>query len=165
MDGKVEVERQVSTPEALRLALSQKEAELEQLKARCEADSPPSPVLSERFPAGTAPRHIGSERAPADASGLQLERTWTYRYTFSTVLTVQMLNLPGHGPWVLGQARLTGPHGEPVPLLKVKMQPSELAPGQRGKVMLETKSSVETYRVELMDPSGQRHLSFNLPPQ
>jgi len=165
MDGKVEVERQVSTAEALRRALSQKEAELEQLRAQCEADSPPRPVLSERLPAGTAPRQIGSERAPADASGLQLEKTWSHRGKSSTVLTVQVLNLPGHGPWALSQARLTGPKGEPVPLLTVRMKPSELAPGQRGEVTLETKTPWKTSRVELVDSSGQRLLSFNLPPQ
>ena len=164
MDGKVEVERRVSTPEALRLALSQKEAELEQLKAQCAADSPLKPVRSEGLPAGIAPLHTGPKRAPVDASGLQVERTWNYRDKASTVLTIQVLNPPGHGPWVLGQARLTGPEGEPVPVLKVWMTPSQLAPGQRGRVTLETRTFLETYRVELMDPSGQRRLSFNLPP-
>jgi uncharacterized protein (TIGR02268 family) len=163
MDGKVEVERQVSTPEALRLVLSQKEAELEQLKAQCEADSSPRPVLSEGPPAGVAPRRPGHERVPAEASGLRMERTWSYRDKSSTVLTAQVLNLPSHAPWVLGQARLTGPNGEPVPVLTASMTPAELAPGQRGQVQLEVKSSWETHRVELMDPSGQRHLSFTLP--
>ena len=165
MDGKVEVTRQVSTAEALRRALSQKEAELEQLRAQCEAGSPPRPVLSERLPAGTAPVHAGPARAPADASGLQFEGSWLHRDKASTVLTFQVLNRQGHGPWVLGQARLTGPKGEPVPLLTVRMKPMELAPGQRGEVTLETQTSLEMYRVELMDPTGQRHLSFNLPSQ
>jgi uncharacterized protein (TIGR02268 family) len=165
MDGKVEVTRQVSTAEALRQALSLKEAELEQLRAQCKANSPATPILPVRLPAGTAPVHAGPARVPADASGLQFEKTWSYRYEVSTVLTVQVLNLPGHGPWMLGQARITGPKGEPVPVLTMRMVPSELAPGQRGEVTLEIPTPWETSRVELRDPSGQRLLSFNLPPQ
>jgi hypothetical protein len=120
-------------------------------------------VLSERFPAKAASLHSGPGHAPADASGLRLEWTWSFRDKLSRVLILQLLNVPGHGPWALGQATLTGPNGEPVSLLRVWMEPAELAPGQRGRVRLETKALWETYRVELMDPSGQRSLSFTVP--
>ena len=163
MDGKVEVERQVSTPEALRRALSQREAELEQLKAQCQREGPSKPMLSEMPFAGAAPLHTGPARTPADARGMHLERTWNYRDESSRVFILQVLNPPDQGPWVLGQARVTGPNGEPISLLKVKMTPAELAPGHRGKVTLEIQTLWETYRVELMDPSGQRSLSLTLP--
>ncbi|HYI02131.1 DUF2381 family protein [Hyalangium sp.] len=47
MDGKVEVDRRANTPEALLAALTQKEAELEDLKARSAGSGPAGLVLSE----------------------------------------------------------------------------------------------------------------------
>src|SRR6185503_18670626 len=47
VDGNVEVDRRANTPEALQAALTQKDVEFEELKARCEAASPVGLVLSE----------------------------------------------------------------------------------------------------------------------
>jgi uncharacterized protein (TIGR02268 family) len=165
MDGKVEVERQTSTPEALRAALWQKQAELEQLKAQCAADGTPSPGTSEGRPASTAALPTGSAQASEEASGLRMDRVWRNRGQPNTVLRVRVRNLPDRRPWVLGHAKLTGPKGEPAPVLKVGMTPSEVLPEEVGEVLLETKTSFDTYRLELSDPSGQRHAVFTLHPQ
>jgi uncharacterized protein (TIGR02268 family) len=162
MDGKVEVERQTSTPEALRAALWQKQAELEQLKARCEVDSAPSSGTSEGLLASTAPLPTGPAQASEDAGGLRMVDLSANRGNATRVLKLQVLNLPHRRPWVLGQTRLTGPKGEPAPVLKVRMTPSELPPGESGEVLLETKTFFDTYRLELRDPSGQRHAVFTL---
>ncbi|ADO72929.1 DUF2381 family protein [Stigmatella aurantiaca] len=54
MDGKVEVDRRANTPEALLAALSQKEAELEELKARYAGSGPSGrcPAVGCPLPAG-----------------------------------------------------------------------------------------------------------------
>jgi uncharacterized protein (TIGR02268 family) len=166
MDGKVEVDRRANTPEALLAALTQKEAELEELKSRYAGNGPASLVLSEWLNKKMKPLVFTSALAPGDASGLLVVESIGYEGAFSTLIAVRLRNLPGQVPWVLGQARLTNSGGTPVKVLSVQMQATELTPGEEGLVVVEVKAAPwmvgKPFRVELVGPSDQRRLSFNL---
>jgi uncharacterized protein (TIGR02268 family) len=167
MDGKVEVDRRANTPEALLAALTQKEAELEELKARCEASGPSGLVLSKWLTAMMRPKGLDVvEPSAADAGGLEVRSGIGYEGGFSTLVAISLRNLPGQPPWALGQARLISPGGASVKMLSVQMKPASLAPGEVGLVVVETKTPPwvvgKTFRVELVDAGGQRRLSFNL---
>jgi uncharacterized protein (TIGR02268 family) len=166
MDGKVEVDRRANTPEALLAALTQKEAELEELKSRYAGNGPASLILSEWLNKNMKPVVFSVALAPGDASGLEVVESIGYEGAFSTLIAVQLRNLPGQAPWVLRQAQLTGPGGTPVKVLSVQMKATELAPGEEGLVVVEVKAAPWTvgkpFRVELVGPGGQRQLSLNL---
>jgi uncharacterized protein (TIGR02268 family) len=166
MDGKVEVDRRANTPEALLAALTQKEAELEELKARYAGNGPASLVLSEWLNPKMKPVRLFLASDPEGASSLEMVESFGYEGTSSTVVAVQLRYLPGQVPWALGQARLTGPEGTPVKVLSVQMKPPELAPGEEGLVVVEVTAAPwkagRPFRVELVGPGGQRRLSFNL---
>jgi uncharacterized protein (TIGR02268 family) len=165
MDGKVEVDRRANTPEALLAALTQKEAELEELKTRCAGSGPAGLVFSGWLDKRMTPVEFFITPAQADASGMVVMDSIGYAGTSSTLLTVQLRNLPGQKPWVLGQARLTSPGGVSVKVLSAQMKPAALAPGEAGLVVVETKlppwTIGKTFSVELVDGDGQRRLSFN----
>jgi uncharacterized protein (TIGR02268 family) len=166
MDGKVEVERRANSPEALLAALNQKDAELEQLKARYAGSGPLNLVLSGWLSHKTCPMGLRVEASVADASGLTVEQSVAYPGMFSTLVAITLRNLPGQKSWALGQARLTGPGGVPVKVLSVQMKSERLAPGEQGLVAVETQEppwmTGKAFSVELVDASGQRRLSFNL---
>ncbi len=166
MDGKVEVDRRANTPEALLAALTQKEAELEELKARYAGSGPPSLVLSEWLNKNMKPIVFSLAMAPADASGLWVVESIGYEGTSSALVAIRLRNLATQPPWTLGQARITGPGAALMKVLSVQMRPEQLAPGEEGLVVVEAKASPWTagkpFSVELVDPSGQRRLSFNL---
>jgi len=166
MDGKVEVDRRANTPEALLAALTQKEAELEELKNRYAGSGPPSLALSEWLHKWLRPIEFTKAVAPGDSSGLVVRESIGYEGTFSALVTIRVRNLPGQKPWALGQVRLTGPAGAPVAVLSVQMKQEQLAPGEAGLVVVETKTPPWTagkdFSVELVDARGQRRLFFNL---
>jgi len=166
MDGKVEVDRKANTPEALLAALAQREAELEELKARYMGGGPAGLVLSGWLSEGTGPIRLRANTSVVEANGLRTKEPFAYRGAFSVLLAIPLLNLPGQKPWVLGQARLTGPDGVPLKMLSVQMNPATLAPGEEGRIVVETEVSPWTpdkaFTVELVDASGQRRVSFTL---
>jgi uncharacterized protein (TIGR02268 family) len=166
MDGTVEVDRRANTPEALLAALTQKEAELEDLKARYAGSGPAGIVLSQWLDKYMKPVVFEVVVAPGDASNLEVGESIGYPGATSTLVAAQLRNLPGQAPWVLGQARLTGSGGTPVKVLSVQMKPTALAPGEKGLVVLEVNAPPWTagkpFTVELVGPGGQRRLSFNL---
>ncbi len=167
MDGKVEVDRRANTPEALLAALNQKEAELEELKARYAGSGPAGLMLSGWLTENSGPVRLAVKAPAAESSGLMvLERVFSYQGESSAVVAIWLRNLPGQKPWVLGQARLTGPGGVPVKVLSVQMKLEHLAPGEEGLVVVETQgppwTAGKAFNVELVDASGQRRLSFNL---
>jgi uncharacterized protein (TIGR02268 family) len=165
MDGKVEVDRRANTPEALLAALHQKEAELEELKARYAGSGPASVVLSEWLTERMRPVGLRGEVAAADASGLEVQLVVVYKGNFSTLVAITLRNLPGQKAWAPGQARITGPDGVPMKVLSVQMKREHLAPGEIGLVVVETQEPPSTagkaFSVELVDAGGQRRLSFN----
>jgi uncharacterized protein (TIGR02268 family) len=165
MDGKVEVDRRANTPEALLAALAQKDAELEELKARYAGSGPASLALSgwlnERlriinFPKMTAPKSSG---------GVEVINTVGYAGTFSALIAIQLRNLPGQAPWAVSQVHITTAAGAPVPVLSVQMKQEPLEPGEEGLVVVETKTppwqAAGGFRVEMVDRSNQRGLLFN----
>ncbi|MFL5345399.1 MAG: DUF2381 family protein [Hyalangium sp.] len=169
MDGKVEVDRRANTPEALLAALSQKEAELEGLKARCAGNGPAGIVFSEWLTEKMHPVVLVAKASAAESSGLEAQRGVGYEGTSSTLVAIQLHNLPSQKPWAPGQAHLTSSRGAPVRVLSVQMRPEELAPGEQGLLVVETKEppwiASKPFSVELMDASGQRRLSFTLETQ
>jgi uncharacterized protein (TIGR02268 family) len=166
MDGKVEVDRQANTPEALLSALAQREAELEELKARCMGGDPISLVLSGWLVKATTPVALSLPLGPATVKGMTVKESTGYPGAFSTLIALRVRNHAEQKPWVLGEARLASKSGTPLKLLSVQMNPAELAPGEEGLVAFETKTPPwiidETFTVELVDASGQRRISFNL---
>jgi uncharacterized protein (TIGR02268 family) len=139
MDGKVEVDRRANSPEALLAALKQKEAELDELKARYAGNGPASLVLSEWLNPDMTLLQFTMAVAPADASGLAVRESHGYAGKFSALLAIRLRNLPGQPPWVMGQARIIDSGGTPVKALSVQMKPAELAPGEEGLVVVEVK--------------------------
>jgi uncharacterized protein (TIGR02268 family) len=166
MDGKVEVDRRANTPEALLAALTQKEAELEELKARYAGSGPPSLALSEWLHKWLRPIEFTTAVASGDLSGLEVTESIGYAGTFSALVVIRVRNPPGQKPWALGQVRLTSSAGAPVTLLSVQMKQEQLAPGEKGMVVVEAKTppwtAGKSFSVALMDTSGQRLLSINL---
>jgi len=166
MDGNVEVDRRANTPEALLAALTQKEAELEELKARYAGSGPAGLVLSEWLNKNMLPIKFIPPVTPADASGLEVPESIGYAGKFSALVAIRLRNLPGQTPWSMGQARITGSSGTPVKVLSVQMKPAELAQGQEGLVVVEVQDPPWTtgkpFSVDLVDPRSQRRLSFNL---
>lgn len=166
MDGKVEVDRKANTPEALLAALAQREAELEEFKARCVGGGPAGLVLSGWLNVETRSIPLVDKVSVVEAGGLRTKELFAYKGTFSALLDIPLENLRGQKPWVLGQARLTGPGGVPLKLLSVQMKPAALAPGEGGRIVVETEVSPwaprTAFNVELVDAGGQRRHSFNL---
>jgi uncharacterized protein (TIGR02268 family) len=166
MDGKVEVDRRANTPEALLAALTQKEAELEELKTRYAGSGPPSLALSGWLYKKTRPIEFTTAVAPADSSGLKVRQSIGYAGTFSALVVISLRNLPGQKSWALGQARFTNSAGAPVTVLSVQMKQPQLDPGEEGLVVVETKTPLwepgDAFSVELVDASSQRRFSFNL---
>ncbi|WP_093521767.1 DUF2381 family protein [Stigmatella erecta] len=165
MDGKVEEDRRANTPEALLAALVQKEAELEELKARFAGHGPANLVLSEWLNKYMRPIEFSMPVVPADTHGLEVMEGIGYEGKFSSLVAIRLRNTPGQRRWVLGQARLTSGTGVPVKVLAAQMKLEHLAPGEEGLVVVETKTPPwvsKAFSVELVDSSGQRRLSFNL---
>jgi len=165
MDGKVEVDRRANSPEALLVALKQREAELEELKARYAGNGPASLVLSEWLTEETAPVRLYVEAATADASGLEVQRAAGYEGQFSALVAIRVLNLHGQKSWVPAQASITSATGTPVKVSSVQMKFQDLPPGKEGLVVVETETPPWTagkFRVELVDASSPRRLSFDL---
>jgi uncharacterized protein (TIGR02268 family) len=165
MDGKVEVDRRANTPEALLAALAQKEAELEELKARYAGSGPASLALSEWLNRKLRPIEFATVVEPGDSSGLEVLESIGYQGAFSELVVIRVRNLPGQKPWTWGQARLIGPADAPVTVLSVQMKQEQLAPGEEGLVVVETKTPPwkprKAFSIELVDASGQRRLSIN----
>lgn len=164
VDGKVEVDRRANTPEALIAALTQREAELEELKARCAAEGPASLVFSGWLtPAGVRTLNLVSR---ASSQGLGVWGSALYQGQPSTLVALQLRNLPGQKPLAPGTARLTGLPGAPVKALSVRMKPEQLAPGEAGWLVVEAVvpplEQGASFDLELMDASGQRRLFVNL---
>jgi uncharacterized protein (TIGR02268 family) len=166
MDGKVEMDRRANTPEALLAALAQKEAELEELKARYAGSGPAGLVLSEWLNPDMKPLKLKNVLAPADASGLEEKGGTGYPGEHSAIVAIRLRNLPGQASWGVGQARLTNSSGTPVKVLSVQMKPAELAPGEEGLLVVEVQAPPWTagkpFSVALTDTRGQRRLSLNL---
>jgi len=165
MDGKVEVDRRANSPEALLVALKQRESELEEIKARYAGNGPASLVLSEWLTEETAPVRLYVEAASADASGLEVQRAVGYEGQFSALVAIRVLNLHGQKSWVPAQASITSATGTPVKVSSVQMKLQDLPPGKEGLVVVETETPPWTagkFRVELVDASSPRRLSFDL---
>ncbi|WP_224248960.1 DUF2381 family protein [Hyalangium gracile] len=165
VDAKVEVDRRAHTPEALIAALTQKEAELEELKARSTELGPASLVFSGWLTEGVQKRdlHVGT---PSPSSmGLIPKHGSVYRGTLSTLVVISLWNLPGQPPWTPGQARITGLPGAPVKVISVRMKPEQLAPGEHGSLVVEAvlpPLEKTSFAVEVLDASGQQRISLNL---
>jgi uncharacterized protein (TIGR02268 family) len=166
MDGKVEVDRRANTPEALLAALAQKEAELEELRARYVGNGPAGLMLSEWLYTESRPIPLDVEAPAAESLGLEVQsRALGYEGTFSALVAVRLRNLVGQKSWVLGQAHVTDVTGAPVKVLSVQMRKEHLAPGEEELMVVETKTppwaASKTFTVELVDASGQRRISLN----
>lgn len=167
MDGNVEVQRQANSPEALLAALTQTEADLEELKARCEGANPVALVLSGWLDPKMRVSNWKSAVAAGDTSGLKVgEKVFGYGGQSSALVAVTLRNLPGQPPWAVGQALIRSAGGAPVKVLSVRMKRPYLAPNEEGLVVVEATTAPwslgSAFSVELVDATGQRRLLFNL---
>lgn len=165
VDGNVEVDRRANTPEALLAALAQKEAELEELKARTAGSGPASLILSGWLNKYMRPIEFHRPVVPADTSGLEVLESVGYAGQSLVLVVIRLRNVPGQKRWVLGQARLTNGQGTPVKVLAAQMKREHLEPGEEGLVVVETQAIPwvrKAFSVEMVDSSGQRRLSFTL---
>jgi uncharacterized protein (TIGR02268 family) len=164
MDGNVEMDRRANTAEALLAALTQKDTELDELKARCAGNGPVGLVLSEWLTKNMKP--ISFLVPLTESGGLGVREVIGYEGTSSSLVAVLLRNLPTQPPWTLGQVRLSVPDGALVKVLSVQMKAERLAAGEEGLVVVETKAPPwaegKPFIVELVDASGQRRLSLNL---
>jgi uncharacterized protein (TIGR02268 family) len=165
MDGRVEVDRRANTPEALLAALAQKEAELEEFKARYTICGPAGLMLSGWLNEHTGPMTLDVIASAAESHGLKVRAALGYLGQFSVLLGVPVHNLH-QKPWVLGQVRITDTTGAPVKVLTVQMKPEHVAPGEEGLVVVEVQmppwEADKTVTVELVGVSDQRRITFNL---
>jgi uncharacterized protein (TIGR02268 family) len=167
VDGTVEVDRRANTPEALIAALTQKEAELEELKARHAGSGPASLVLSgwlhEKL---KQPIRFLAVMGSANATGLEATQGIGYEGNTSALLAISIRSPQGQKPWAPTEARLVSADGKPVMVFSVQMKSLQLAPGEEGLVVVEAKTPPwkpgVPFRVELVDASGERRLSFTL---
>jgi uncharacterized protein (TIGR02268 family) len=166
MDGSVEMDRRANTPEALLAALRQKEAELEELKARYADHGPASLVLSQWLNADMMPVVLMQEGPPAELSGMEAGNANGYEGKGSALVAIPLHNPPGQKAWAVGQAHLTDATGAPVEVLSVQMKPAELSPGEFGLVVVEARAAPwrggKPFRVVLAGPNGQRRLALTL---
>ncbi|WP_276203667.1 DUF2381 family protein [Hyalangium minutum] len=102
VDGKVEVDRRANTPEALLAALTQKEAELESLKVRCEGSGPVGLMLAGWLTAASGPLRLEAKSPVADARGLVVQQAFGYQSTSSALVAIKLHNL-GLQPWGRGR--------------------------------------------------------------
>ncbi|MDY7230097.1 DUF2381 family protein [Hyalangium rubrum] len=168
MDGSVEVDRRANTPEALLAALAQKEAELEELKARSAGSGPVGLALSGWLYKNMLPVGFSRTVASANSSGLEVLDSHGYPGQFSTLVTLKLRNLPNQKPWLVGQVHLRNTAGASVKVLSLRMKPSQLGPGETDLLVVEAQSvpwsNGREFSLELVDASGQRRLSLNLLP-
>jgi uncharacterized protein (TIGR02268 family) len=166
MDGKVEVDRRANSPEALLAALIQKEAELEELKARYAGNGPVGLMLSEWLYEESRPIALVVESPADDGHGLEAQKAFGFLGKFSAPVAIRLRNLPGQKPWTLEQARVVGPGGAAVKVLSAQMKPVQLEPGEEGLVVVEVKTppwmAGKPFSVDLVATGGERRLSITL---
>jgi uncharacterized protein (TIGR02268 family) len=166
MDGNVEMDRRSNTPEALLAALTQKEAELEELKTRYAGNGPAGLMLSEWLYEESRPMALVVESPADDGHGLEAQKAFGFLGKFSALVAIRLRNLPGQKPWVLEQARVAGPGGAAVKVLSAQMKPVQLKPGEEGLVVVEVKTPPWTagkpFSVDLVATGGERRLSITL---
>jgi uncharacterized protein (TIGR02268 family) len=166
VDGTVEVDRRANTPEALSAALADRDAQLAELKVRCEASGPSAVVLSGWLTSMIQLTPVQSSESSMEVSGLLVMGGAIYQGTTSTLVAFGVRNLPDQKPWAPGEARLMSTSGTPLKVLSVQMKPPQLAPGEKGLLVIDSKepppAADRPFHVELMDASGERRLSFTL---
>jgi uncharacterized protein (TIGR02268 family) len=163
VDGTVEIDRRANTPEALIAALAERDAQVEDLKARCEMSGPIG-VVRAGLQVGL-PRQISLRVQTLSENKDSLEvlsgngnegKTWM-------VSTVLLRNPQGQKPWILGPPALLLQDGTPVRVRSVWMEKPQLGPGEQGLLMMETEPTLRaagsTLRLELPDRESTRRLS------
>ncbi|MDY7230378.1 DUF2381 family protein [Hyalangium rubrum] len=166
MDGKVEMHRRANTPEALLAALTQKEAELAEFKARYAGSGPAGLMLSEWLTEESGPVILVVESPAADGHGLEVQKAFGFLGKGSALVAIRLRNIPGQKPWAMEQVRVAGPGGAAVKVLSAQMKPVQLVPGEEGLVVVEVQTPPWTagkpFSVDLVAISGERRLSITL---
>lgn len=165
VDGKVEVDRRANTPEALLAALTQKDAELEALKVRCEGSGPVGLVFAGWLADGSGSLRLEEKSPAADARGLVVQWALGYQGSSSALVAINLHNL-GRQSWGPGAASIIVPGSVPVKVLSVAMKPMRLAPGEQGLVVVEVETrpwaTRQAFHVVLTDTSGEHRFSIHL---
>jgi uncharacterized protein (TIGR02268 family) len=164
VDDRVNVERPRSV-EALLAQVEQMEAQLAALKARSGEGGPMGWLRSGMLDGrGVLARRIDAPAPAKNETGLRVIRGLSFRATKWTLVDVEVRNLPGQAPWTPLKAWLVGPGGLTAKGVSVWMEKARLAPGEAGRVLVQTeapfwKAGTEL-RLEILDSDGGRQLSI-----
>jgi uncharacterized protein (TIGR02268 family) len=166
VDGTVEVDRRANTPEAMSAALAERDAQVEELKARCEMSGPigvvRSGLVEDLKPTITFKAEVPSENKDSLEVPLSIgteSKNWS-------VSTFRLRNPEGQKVWTLGSPALIGADGKPVKVRSVWMEKPQLGPGEEGLLMVETGAppwaAGGAFQLELPDREGARRLSVRI---
>jgi uncharacterized protein (TIGR02268 family) len=168
MDGTVEVDRRANTPEALIAALAERDAQIEDLKTRCEVNGPIAAVRSGLIDVKGIKPSITFETEVLAANVGVLEVTLAIGYEGPTwALSIFTLRNPqGQKPWALGSPVLIAAEGKPVSARAMWMERSQLGPGEQAVLMVETQvppwAVGGAFRLELPDSESARRFSVRV---
>ncbi len=138
VDTRVDLERPLP-PEAMRAELAETKARLAALQAQCGEDGPVGLVRSGRLDrTGVRAEPVAAETPSGSGAGPTLIKGTGFRAGAWALVDVA-LRLPlGSKPWVLSEARLVAPGGLVVPAVPMWRSKPRLAPGEEGRVILQT---------------------------
>lgn len=168
VDGTVEVDRRANTPEALISALAEKDAQIEELKARCEVSGPIAAVRSGLIDGKGIKPSITFETEVLAANGgiLEVKLATGYEGTTWAVAVFTLRNPYGQKPWAPGSPVLIGADGKPVSVRAMWMEKSQLGPGERAVLMVETQvppwAADGAFRLELPDSESARRFAVRV---
>jgi uncharacterized protein (TIGR02268 family) len=168
VDGTVEVERRANSPEALSAALAAKDAQLEELKARCEPSGPIAAVRSGAIGKGAILRvdKLKSTVLAADGGILTVVDVVGYEGQAWAVIDLQLHNPHGQKSLALGAPVVIGVDGKPIHVRAVWMEKPRLGPGEQGRLMVETHvppwAAGGAFRLELTESESAARFSIRL---
>jgi uncharacterized protein (TIGR02268 family) len=152
VDGRVNVKRPRS--------LESLEAELTALQARCGESGPMGLLHAGQLDGkGVLARRIDVLAQPKTKTGLMVVDGMGYRAAQWALVEVKVKNLPGQAPWVPLQTRLIGPDGRAVKVVAVWTEKPRLAPGEAGRVRMQTEAPSwregAVLQLEIQDGGGR----------
>lgn len=157
VDGRVNVTRPRS--------VESMQAELAALQAQCGEGGPIGLLRARMLDGkGALARGIDASAPSESKAGLLLVEGMSYRATRWALVDVVVKNLPGQAPWRPLKARLVGPGGLAVKVVAVWTEKSPLAPGEAGRILVQTEAprwdSGTVLQLEIQDSGGGRLLSI-----
>jgi uncharacterized protein (TIGR02268 family) len=154
VDAQVRVFRRPRSVQAL-------EAELESVRARCEAGGFVKLALSGELRGGVTWEQLEAARTSSEVNVIGPE---VYRSRAHTVVTLELELPPGARPWTPGEAWLRDAAGHVVRRLPIWMDGARLQPGEGRFLAVElelpSKETDQRWSLELHERDGERGVSL-----